>query len=431
MQLPERRLGLRLAGPRTSPIVVGSTLSLTGAFAATGKIHKIAGEEFVDRLNTSGGLLGRQVQWKVLDDQSDQAKVGQLYEQLISQDKVDLIIGPVRDAEHPVRDGGRRAAQLRAAAPHRGAGAAADLRLPVPGLVDRAHAERVHPQPALRRGGQPAQPAEEDRGADQPERLGRVRDRRPRQGQDRGARPSRASAGCRWCSTSTTRRGTTDWANWPQVRDAKPDLLISNSLGVDTVGQLNAMKQLGYRPPLTFSLFPAPGPLLGLGADGEGILSVSIFEPNQTRIDKLGGDVQAIVDDFKTRATARRCRTRCSRPRPRRAGTPGRSSPTGVKGAGKLDQKAICDSLHEQGCGDDVHRAAHVRPGGEQLLADHVGHQADPGRRLGHGLAGRPGRGALQGPASCDRAGRTERCPCRRAAARATSRIRDYRREAA
>ena len=89
-----------------------------------------------------------------------------------------------------------------------------------------------------------------------------------------------------------------------EVRDAAPDLLISNSLGVDTVNALNAMKQLGYRPPMVFSLFPAPGPLLGLGADVEGALSVSIFEPNKPLIDKVGGDAQAIVDDFKARATA-------------------------------------------------------------------------------------------------------------------------------
>ena len=76
------------------PIVVGSTLSLTGAFAATGQIHKIAGETFVDRLNKAGGLLGRKVEWKVLDDQSDQAKVAPLYERLITQDKADLLIGP-------------------------------------------------------------------------------------------------------------------------------------------------------------------------------------------------------------------------------------------------------------------------------------------------------------------------------------------------
>jgi len=76
------------------PIVVGSTLSLSGAFAATGLIHKIAGEAFVDRLNANGGLLGRQVKWVLRDDESDQAKVTSLYEQLITQDKVDLIIGP-------------------------------------------------------------------------------------------------------------------------------------------------------------------------------------------------------------------------------------------------------------------------------------------------------------------------------------------------
>ena len=69
----------------------------------------------------------------------------------------------------------------------------------------------------------------------------------------------------------TTRRHLSNWGSIAaQVRDAKPDLLISNSLGVDTVNALTAMKQLGYRPPMTFSLFPAPGPLLGLGAGRRG-----------------------------------------------------------------------------------------------------------------------------------------------------------------
>src|SRR5215218_6095193 len=80
--------------PTGEPIVVGSTLSLSGAFAATGAIHEIAGKLFVDRLNASGCLLGRQVRWVVRDDESDQAKVSTLYEQLITQDQVDLIIGP-------------------------------------------------------------------------------------------------------------------------------------------------------------------------------------------------------------------------------------------------------------------------------------------------------------------------------------------------
>ena len=76
------------------PIVVGSTLSLTGAFAATGVIHKAAGETFVRWINANGGLLGRPVEWKLFDDASDPAKVTALYERLISQDRVDLIMGP-------------------------------------------------------------------------------------------------------------------------------------------------------------------------------------------------------------------------------------------------------------------------------------------------------------------------------------------------
>ncbi|HEX7222547.1 MAG TPA: ABC transporter substrate-binding protein, partial [Candidatus Limnocylindrales bacterium] len=76
------------------PIVVGSTLSLTGPLSATGVIHQIAGEQFVEQLNEQGGLLGRPVEWTVLDDESDQASVATLYERLISEEQVDLIIGP-------------------------------------------------------------------------------------------------------------------------------------------------------------------------------------------------------------------------------------------------------------------------------------------------------------------------------------------------
>src|SRR5690606_7624547 len=76
------------------PIVIGSTLPLTGGLAATGVIHQIVGEMFVERLNENGGLLGRQVEWRLLDDESNQDRVTQLYERLINQDEVDLLMGP-------------------------------------------------------------------------------------------------------------------------------------------------------------------------------------------------------------------------------------------------------------------------------------------------------------------------------------------------
>ena len=54
------------AAPSGEPIVVGSTLSLTGAFGPTGVIHQIAGELFMDRLNEAGGLLGQPVEWDAM-----------------------------------------------------------------------------------------------------------------------------------------------------------------------------------------------------------------------------------------------------------------------------------------------------------------------------------------------------------------------------
>ena len=57
----------------TGPIRIGSTLALTGPLAQTGILHKIVGEIYLQQLNAAGGLLGRQVEWVLLDDQSKPA----------------------------------------------------------------------------------------------------------------------------------------------------------------------------------------------------------------------------------------------------------------------------------------------------------------------------------------------------------------------
>src|SRR3954447_26963455 len=76
------------------PVRIGSTLALTGPLAATAQIHKIVGDIYVEQLNKRGGLLGRQVEWIVRDDQSKPDLARTLYEQLITSDKVDLLMGP-------------------------------------------------------------------------------------------------------------------------------------------------------------------------------------------------------------------------------------------------------------------------------------------------------------------------------------------------
>ena len=80
------------------PVRVGGTLSLTGPLAATGAIHKIVGDLFVQEANKKQGMLGRPIEWVLLDDQSKPDLARTLYERLVTVDKVDLLIGPYATA---------------------------------------------------------------------------------------------------------------------------------------------------------------------------------------------------------------------------------------------------------------------------------------------------------------------------------------------
>src|SRR3989441_11180034 len=83
-----------VAAPSGSPIKIGGTLALTGPLAATALLHKITAEIYVEELNRGNGLLGRPVEWILLDDQSKPEVTRSLYEKLITVDKVDLLMGP-------------------------------------------------------------------------------------------------------------------------------------------------------------------------------------------------------------------------------------------------------------------------------------------------------------------------------------------------
>ena len=97
-------LGAAVAGPALAqqatgaPVRIGGTLSLTGPLAQTGIIHKIVGELFIDMQNKAGGLMGRPIEWVLLDDQSKPDLARTLYERLLTVDKVDLLIGPYATA---------------------------------------------------------------------------------------------------------------------------------------------------------------------------------------------------------------------------------------------------------------------------------------------------------------------------------------------
>jgi branched-chain amino acid transport system substrate-binding protein len=331
------------------PITIGSTLSLSGAFAATGVIHKIAGEQFVARLNASGGLLGRQVNWIVRDDESDQAKVSTLYEQLITQDKVDLIIGPYAT---PNILSAMAVAQRHGFTMPQHTAVLAPLMTyacQFPGWsIGEAPNEYV---PNMLYDAVASLPTPPKRVAILTNQNGSTDFVSYGAGDNKVGMVSIAKD--RGLQVVLEKRYPPNTSNWSelatQVRDARPDLVVNDGLGVDPVGLLQAMAQLRYQPPMMFSLFPAPGPPLGLGAASEGMLAVSLFEPNQAALDRLGGDAAAIVNDFATRAKAANLPYPVFETQAAASWNAWEILVAGVKGANSLDQKKMCDALHANG----------------------------------------------------------------------------------
>ncbi len=80
------------------PITLGASVQVTGPVANTGRYYKDAYEFAIDRINAAGGVkvagAERKLALKLLDNQSDVNLSVRQYVQLLSQDKVDLLLGP-------------------------------------------------------------------------------------------------------------------------------------------------------------------------------------------------------------------------------------------------------------------------------------------------------------------------------------------------
>jgi branched-chain amino acid transport system substrate-binding protein len=78
----------------TAPIVIGASLSLTGDFSADGINYEDGYKLWASDVNAKGGILGRKVVLKILNDNSSPSQVVTNYQTLISSDHVDLTFGP-------------------------------------------------------------------------------------------------------------------------------------------------------------------------------------------------------------------------------------------------------------------------------------------------------------------------------------------------
>jgi branched-chain amino acid transport system substrate-binding protein len=75
-----------------APIKIGYCLSLSGPLAANGLTAQLAHQIWLEDINSRGGLLGRQVELVCIDDKTDPNSVPGIYQSLLTDDKVDLLL---------------------------------------------------------------------------------------------------------------------------------------------------------------------------------------------------------------------------------------------------------------------------------------------------------------------------------------------------
>jgi branched-chain amino acid transport system substrate-binding protein len=75
-------------------LVVGASVSLTGDFSDSGKAIQRGYQLWADQVNAKGGVLGRHVRVKIVDDASSPTQVVTNYQNLINKDHVNLTFGP-------------------------------------------------------------------------------------------------------------------------------------------------------------------------------------------------------------------------------------------------------------------------------------------------------------------------------------------------
>lgn len=266
-------LGAAFAGPsfaQSGPIRIGSTLGLTGPLAATAAVHKVGSDIFVDEVNRRGGLLGRQVEWIVRDDQSRPDVARTLYEQLLTVDKVDLLMGPygtgsILSAMGVAQRYGKLLIHNSFGTPSL---AKYDLQFPASGGA--GDPENVWPNLVLDTVAQAPKP---------PRTIAIVTGKFPSLHYiSVGARAAAKKRGLQEVLFLEWEFGNRDFGPIAsRIKEAKPDFVWFGVIGLEGNMLLDAMKRIDYTPPMHFYMFPAPGPLKKL-PEANGALAFTTFE---------------------------------------------------------------------------------------------------------------------------------------------------------
>ncbi|GIK38709.1 MAG: branched-chain amino acid ABC transporter substrate-binding protein [Chloroflexota bacterium] len=289
---------------KEGPITIGVSLPLTGRRGESGMAAKNGYEVWVEMVNGTGGLLGRKIELKVLDNSSEEDKAAADYEKLIVEDKVDLVVGTqssvlVIPTSKVAADHGYAYVE-----PAGGAPEVFDRGLKNIFFAQPAQSARQADPFALYVLGLPASQRPQTFAIvnmDDPFALG-IMER---------LKGLLTDGGLKLVFETTYPPETQDFSDIAgQVAQLDPDLILGGTQFEDSVGQIKAYQAAKYQPRFAFfTSGPAlPGPFKStLGSATEGIFSAVSWFPEtndfQNRdfvtkyVEKFGGSLGDIPED--------------------------------------------------------------------------------------------------------------------------------------
>jgi branched-chain amino acid transport system substrate-binding protein len=285
------------AGQAAEPVKIGYAISKSGMFAPIGESQIQAYDLWAEQVNAKGGLdvagEKRPIEFVVYDDQSDFGKAPAIYEKLITDDKVDLLLAPWGTPFHfaiagvlekhkfPMVGNTAASVQLRDLAP-------GNIWFPTSAIPDRMAAELVKML--------------QSQGV---KKVTVTTLQLPfSQEVKKYLMPELQKAGIEVAVDEEYAPGVKDLtATLTKVRDAKPDAVLSLSYPPDSVLYMNQARELGIDAPLQFLLVGPTADFFGkmFGAGLDGIITMGHWSPAQAKWAKAKPFFDAFVQKYSAK----------------------------------------------------------------------------------------------------------------------------------
>lgn len=265
-------------GDSSDPIRIGISLPLTGDFAEPGKAIERGYEAWAEIVNEGGGLLGRDVELIIIDDQSNPDRAVADYEKLIGQDQVDLVFGPfssrlVIPSARIAHEYGMLFVEPAGAAEDVFTQGFDNLFYAAPAIADDhfdALADAIEAMPESERPTTAAYAVMDDPFA---------------MGSAYGLKEQLEAMGIETVAEVTYPPTTTEYsAIAAEIAASDADIVVGGTQYQDAVNQIVALRQLGYQPQMAvYSAAPNnPEFRNAIGGAADGILSATAYSPETT-----------------------------------------------------------------------------------------------------------------------------------------------------